>query len=87
MLLELRRLEVPPGQRLLLRDVTWQEFETILDELEEHRGSRLAYDRGLLEMMLPLPEHEDVGNSIAARCKSKCFRAIAMNPSLKVPIF
>lgn len=59
MLLELRRLEVPPGQRLLLRDVTWQEFETILDELGEHRGSRLAYDQGTLEMMMPLPEHED----------------------------
>jgi Uma2 family endonuclease len=58
MLLELRRLEVPPGQRLLLRDVTWQEFETILDELGDHRGSRLAYDNGTLEMM-PLPEHED----------------------------
>lgn len=59
MLLELRRLEVPPGQRLLLRDVTWQEFETILEELGDHRGSRLAYDNGTLEMMMPLPEHED----------------------------
>jgi Uma2 family endonuclease len=59
MLLELRRLEVPPGQRLLLRDVTWQEFETILEELGDRRGSRLAYDNGTLEMMMPLPEHED----------------------------
>lgn len=59
MLLELGRLEVPPGQRLLLRDVTWQEFETILDELGDHRGSRLAYDKGTLEIMVPLPEHED----------------------------
>ncbi len=59
MLLELMRLEVPPGQRLLLRDVTWQEFETILEELGDHRGSRLAYDNGTLEMMMPLPEHED----------------------------
>lgn len=59
MLLELRRLEVPPGQRLLLRDVTWQEFETILDELGDHRGARLAYANGMLEMMMPLPEHED----------------------------
>jgi Uma2 family endonuclease len=59
MLLELRRLEVPPGQRLLLRDVTWTEFETILEELGDHRGSRLAYDRGTLELMMPLPEHED----------------------------
>ncbi len=70
MLLELNRLEVPPGQRLLLRDVTWQEFESILDELGEHRGTRLAYEHGTLEMMVPLPEHEDdkeiVGDLIKA---------------------
>lgn len=59
MLLELRRLEVPPGQRLLLRDVTWQEFETILEELGDHRGARLAYEHGTLEIMMPLPEQED----------------------------
>lgn len=75
MLLELRRLEVPPGQRLLLQDVmlqdvTWQEFETILDELGDHRGARLAYENGTLEMMMPLPRHQDnkeiVGDLIKA---------------------
>jgi Uma2 family endonuclease len=59
MLLELQRLTVPPGQRVLLRDVSWQEFETILEDLGEHRAARLAYDRGTLEIMTPLPEHED----------------------------
>ncbi|MEB3212220.1 MAG: Uma2 family endonuclease [Leptolyngbyaceae bacterium] len=56
--LQLRQLEVPPGQRLLLHDVAWSEFESILDELGEHRSSRIAYDNGLLEIMAPLPEHE-----------------------------
>jgi Uma2 family endonuclease len=59
MLLELQRLTVPPGQRVLLRDVSWQEFEAILEDLGEHRAVRLAYDRGTLEIMTPLPEHED----------------------------
>ncbi|MGF1499321.1 MAG: Uma2 family endonuclease [Elainellaceae cyanobacterium] len=58
MLLELRRLTVPPGDRLLLRDVTWAEFEQILDDLGEHRSVRLAYCQGVLELMTPLPEHE-----------------------------
>jgi hypothetical protein len=44
MLLELRRFEVPPGQRLLLHHVTWAEFERILVDLGEHRSARLAYD-------------------------------------------
>jgi Uma2 family endonuclease len=58
MLLELRQLTVPPGQRVLLRDVSWQEFEAILDDLGEHRAARVAYDSGTLEIMTPLPEHE-----------------------------
>lgn len=58
MLLELKRIQVPPGQRVLLKDVTWQEFKTILEELGEHRAARIAYDSGILEIMAPLPEHE-----------------------------
>ncbi len=59
MLLELRQLSVPPGQRVLLHDVSWQELEAILEELGEHRAARIAYDNGTLEIMRPLPEHED----------------------------
>ncbi len=58
MLLELKRIHVPPGQRVLLKDVTWQELEMILEELGEHRAARIAYDSGTLEIMAPLPEHE-----------------------------
>ena len=56
--LQLRQLDVPEGQRLLLRDVSWTEFEAIVEELGEHRSTRIAYDNGLLEIMAPLPEHE-----------------------------
>lgn len=58
MLLELNRITVPPGQRVLLSNVSWQEFEAILEDLGEHRASRVAYDKGTLEIMTPLPEHE-----------------------------
>lgn len=58
MLLELKRITVPPGQRILLSEVSWQEFEAILEDLGEHRSSRVAYDNGTLEIMTPLPEHE-----------------------------
>jgi Uma2 family endonuclease len=39
--------------------VTWKELETIIEELGEHRAARIAYDRGILEIMSPLTEHED----------------------------
>ena len=58
MLLELRQLKIQPGQQLLVEDVNWQQFETILAELGERRASRLSYSNGRLEIMVPLPEHE-----------------------------
>ncbi|MFN7284060.1 MAG: Uma2 family endonuclease [Dolichospermum sp.] len=58
MLLELKRIHVPPGQRVILENVTWKELETIIAELGEHRAARIAYDRGILEIISPLAEHE-----------------------------
>ena len=58
MLLELKRFNIPPGHKVFLEDITWQEFETVLEELGEHRASRVAYDNGILEIMTPLSEHE-----------------------------
>ena len=57
--IEIRQLSVPPGQKVILKNVSWQEFEAILEELGERRAARLAYDDGTLEIMTPLPEHED----------------------------
>lgn len=58
MLLELKQFKIPPGQRILLQNVSWQEFEAIIGELGEHRSARIAYDHETLEMMTPLPSHE-----------------------------
>ena len=55
---EFRQIEVPPGQTILFHNISWEEFEAILDELGEHRGTRITYNQGLLEIMAPLPEHE-----------------------------
>lgn len=56
--LQLRQISVPPGHRVLFHDVSWQEFEAILEELGERRASRIAYNKGTLEIRMPLPEHE-----------------------------
>jgi Uma2 family endonuclease len=56
--LQLRQISVPPGHRVLFHDVSWLEFEAILEELGEHRASRIAYSQGTLEIRMPLPEHE-----------------------------
>jgi len=51
-------LTIPVGQSILIENVSWQAFETLLVELGEHRAARLAYDQGTLEIIAPLPEHE-----------------------------
>jgi Uma2 family endonuclease len=56
--IELKQLCVEPGDRIVLQNISWEKFEQILEELGEHRASRVAYDRGMLEIMSPLPEHE-----------------------------
>lgn len=58
MLLEVKKIVVPPGQTIVLTDLDWSEFEGILEELGEHRSSRIAYDSGNLSIMTPLPKHE-----------------------------
>jgi Uma2 family endonuclease len=56
--LQLEQLEIPIGQRLVLKNISWSGFEAILAELGEARASRVHYYRGILEIRMPLPEHE-----------------------------
>lgn len=56
--LQMRQMVISPGQTVLLKDISWDEFELILNELGESRSSRIAYCQGMLEIRLPLPEHE-----------------------------
>ena len=58
MLLEVSRITVPPGQTVVLENISWTELDAILEDLGESRSSRIAYDKGRLEIMTPLPEHE-----------------------------
>ena len=52
------QMQLAPGSVLTIQDVSWQEFESILQEMGEKRAARVAYSKGSLEIMVPLPEHE-----------------------------
>lgn len=58
-------LTIPSGGSILLENVTWEGFETLLQTLGNHRSARLAYDNGRLEIMAPLPRHEYDKEAIA----------------------
>jgi Uma2 family endonuclease len=46
------------AQRLLLHGVSWREYTRMLRAFADQPGFRLTYDRGALEIMSPLFEHE-----------------------------
>ena len=52
------QIQLQEGQRVILDGVSWQEFENILEDLGEHRHSHVAYYKGVLELRMPLPQHE-----------------------------
>ncbi|NUN64308.1 Uma2 family endonuclease [Pseudanabaena biceps] len=52
------QIQLTQGQRVTLENINWQEFEDILEDLGEHRHSLIAYYKGVLEIWMPLPEHE-----------------------------
>lgn len=52
-------------ERVLLRDVSWEAYQCLLRDEEQNNGSRLIYDRGMLEIMSPLPRHEKRNRNLA----------------------
>jgi Uma2 family endonuclease len=50
-------LLAPPNEVINLSGISWQTYETLLEELSDRR-LRLTYNRGNLEIMAPSPEHE-----------------------------
>ena len=52
------QMQLAPGSAIAIPNVSWEEFELILQELGEKRSARVAYCKGTLEIMVPLPEHE-----------------------------
>lgn len=59
----------PPATRsaILLDNISWQTYETLLEALQDQRGIRLTYDCGKLEIMAPLDPHEGY-KKLVGRC-------------------
>jgi Uma2 family endonuclease len=54
-----------PAQRVIVHSVSWTTYEHLLADLSNQSSTRLTYDRGILEIMCPLPEHEEWNRTIA----------------------
>jgi Uma2 family endonuclease len=54
----IQAIELTPGSHISIHNLSWQDFETILDNLGENRNTRVAYYQGTLDVMAPLAIHE-----------------------------
>jgi Uma2 family endonuclease len=58
-------LQKPIGeQRVVIRGLSWDAYLQILNALPQSRSSRLIYDNGVLEITMPLEDHEFAGRLI-----------------------
>ncbi|MFQ4140342.1 Uma2 family endonuclease [Nodosilinea sp. PGN35] len=48
-----------PSPPIVLRGVSWPTYKTLMAEVGGDRAWRIAYDRGVLELRMPLEEHEE----------------------------
>ncbi len=55
---------LPAGASLVIHALGWDEYERLLEDLLEGPHVRVSYDCGRLEVMSPLPEHEDYARFI-----------------------
>lgn len=54
----IQNMTLEPGSTATFQNVSWLEFEAMLRDLGEDRGSRISYFNHTLEIMVPLPDHE-----------------------------
>jgi len=66
-------------QRVVFHNLGWQSYIQILQLLGNNRAARLTYDRGTLEMTMPLEEHE-----FAARLIELFIRILVVEMGLKI---
>lgn len=58
-----KRKESVGEKRFVLHDVSWETYEQLLKNYENNSAPRFTYDRGVLEIMSPLADHENIIDS------------------------
>lgn len=79
--------KLPPASTLILRDISWEEYEEILHALGEAKGLRISYDKGTLQVMTLSTRHEKYARlidnmvsllSVTMRIKVLCYGSATM---------
>jgi len=70
--METLRTPPPAGQTVLLNHISWKTYESLLEDHLDSSAPRFAYDRGVLEIMSPSPEHERANRRMAQLVLAIC---------------
>jgi Uma2 family endonuclease len=55
----LRQESVLAEARVVLKGVSWATYKALMADIGEDRACRIAYDQGMLEIMVPYEQHEE----------------------------
>jgi Uma2 family endonuclease len=64
---------------ILLHNISWETFQSLIRELESQPNKRLTYDNGRLEIFMPLPPHERYKRWIG-----RCLEAVTEELGLEI---
>lgn len=57
-------------QHIVLEGVTWATYQALLKDLGDHRSTKLAYDQGVLEIIMPSDLHEFISRFLEAMIRT-----------------
>ncbi|MGE0128225.1 MAG: Uma2 family endonuclease [Blastocatellales bacterium] len=56
--------QLPPATDITFHNVSWEDYEELLDQVGEASGLRISYNEGTLQVMSLSPEHENYAEFI-----------------------
>jgi Uma2 family endonuclease len=59
------QIELTPGSTIQISGVIWEDYLLLLEQLGDHRATRLAYDNGVLEIRMSGQPHEAINRVLA----------------------
>jgi Uma2 family endonuclease len=57
-------------QAIVLSNIRWSTYRAILEDMGDHRATRIAYDRGILTLKMPSKLHEIINRLLARIVKT-----------------
>jgi Uma2 family endonuclease len=62
----IHQINLIPGSAIQINGLSWDDYLAVLEQLEDRRSTRLAYDHGELEIRMPSQRHESINRVLAA---------------------